>query len=277
MTERDDDLQPPTVEEDELQTASSDRVTSSGASYLDLRDELDVTERASADDAVSALQRVADRELFRALGDCNYLGKLWDNTSRDLASYGVAVMRSWLKTGRITKMLSSRGVPIELYEHELRAFAMNFQERNDLAMYVVAHALHDFRTRGRDERGWSPDGGAQITTYFIGGCILAFPNRLREYRRLSQTDIPISPEQARDDARVSRIGLDPALVLVSGDELKRVVSSMKDREKEIVLLLLSGMEHSEIAAHLGLEGRAVEGVLYRMRRRFALARRKEES
>ena len=56
-------------------------------------------------------------------------------------------------------------------------------ERLQLALDTTVDALTFFRDRVLREGRWSFDGGATLTTYFIGACILTFPNVFRLWQR----------------------------------------------------------------------------------------------
>jgi hypothetical protein len=57
-----------------------------------------------------------------------------------------------------------------------------FEERFDLALENVAEALRFFRNRVLHAGRWSFDGGATVTTFFVGACLPAFPNVFRRWR-----------------------------------------------------------------------------------------------
>jgi hypothetical protein len=46
---------------------------------------------------------------------------------------------------------------------------------------AVPCALAGFRQNALIESGWTCEGGASITTYFMGACLYDFPNEFRRY------------------------------------------------------------------------------------------------
>lgn len=223
----DDALQPPADDSNETVNELTAAATITGPSYAEIRDSLDDESQEEADDALSRLRRHGDEELFNKLLAGGFSGPLWTSTSHELARYGIAVIKAWLRTGHIGRMLDQRGIVLELSEYELRTFASDRDERADQANSTVAHALADFKKRSLQGRGWNPAGGAQITTYFTGGCILAFPNQLRARRSSSNgRPVPIDIDDANKLAerlgQTAGIGVGPPRQVVSADELERV-------------------------------------------------------
>jgi DNA-directed RNA polymerase specialized sigma24 family protein len=144
---------------------------------------------------------------------------------------------------------------------------LSAEDVEDLTQETVSLALRRFADRGRAGRGWAAEGGASLTTFFVGGCVLAFGE---VYARWA------GRERRRQDAETALDGVlcgtwpgrepDPADVVAARDRLAHVLPD-DPRERAAVLLAAVGYSHGEIAEALGggTSARAVEGRLYRYR------------
>ncbi|MCZ0991773.1 RNA polymerase sigma factor [Streptomyces diastatochromogenes] len=219
-------------------------------------------------------RRRNDRRLVRLLAQDGFRGPRYDRFEEKLARYGISVLRAWMHSGFIFQLVAERGLGLRPHERELEELASNSDLREELATMTVACALARFRQRALVEGGWTFEGGASITTYFMGACVYAFPNEFRRYRASEQRhrralqrqqqvyELPVSPLSTADEV------LGPQRVR---DALKEISDP---RARAALALVLDGYTHEEIQELLEATSvRAIEGLLYRWR---VKAKRDEE-
>lgn len=215
----------------------------------------------STDPEAVRLRRLeADQRLLLRLQAEGFDGYAWQEVSRALAEYGYAVMVSWIRSGVVFAKVRERGFGGPLLYAP--AAGVPRQDTADLAEDTVAEAIVNFRDQVLARGGWDPAKGASIATYFIGNCLMRFPNVYRRWRR-------------RWDAERSHVGLvdvehlaglsDPAREATSAAAADDLLDSFDVRTRALVLLLLMGFAQAEIADRLGTTQKAVESRLYRLR------------
>jgi DNA-directed RNA polymerase specialized sigma24 family protein len=206
----------------------------------------------------------ADAVLFARLAADGFAGPAYDYVCDRLARYGYQVLQAWIRRGDIFARCAEKkikGLPLSAGWDEWVD-----DEIDDLVQETVIHALLKFRRDALAGRGWRPDGGATLTSYFTVTCLAAFSAVYKSHRNArrrraesvaaARRSRPVQvpdvaeevTEQAAADERLSAIA-DPTLRLV-------------------VRLNAEGYSHSEISNVLpdGTTARAVEGMLYRYRK-----------
>jgi hypothetical protein len=128
----------------------------------------------------------ADREIVAVLAACGFEGPQYDRFADELARYGVAVLCGWMRSGYVFVLSAGRGVPVGPSPDELDELHREPDLRQEIASMVVAVALRRFRQRALAGGGWQAEGGASLTTYFMGACLAVFPNEFRRYRAQRQ-------------------------------------------------------------------------------------------
>lgn len=127
-------------------------------------------------------RRLADQQIVRLLSANGFAGDHYDRFEEVLARYGISVLRGWLYSGYVFKLVASRGFDLKPNELELDELVRDSELREELAMMTVARALPSFRQRALVNDGWRVEGGASIATYFMGACAYEFPNEYRRHR-----------------------------------------------------------------------------------------------
>src|SRR5215469_9193610 len=226
---------------------------------------VDVPE-APPDPDVDADRRVADKELVDHLAACGFAGPRYDRFAGELAKYAVAVLCGWMHSGYVFRLLAQRGLALGPTERELEEFSSDADLRQELAVMVAAVALRRFRERALVGGGWRADGGASLTTYFMGACLAVFPGEFRRHRAESRRWRAQDAAAARDTVRQFDAAADPADVVLGELRIRDELARMDDRTRAIVAFRMDGYGQEEIAEMLGeRSARAVEGVLYRLR------------
>ena len=261
---------------DQVGRSSADgrRELQPGVSVEDL-DEFKETE------AAQRLARLeADAELMLRLSAEGFDGKAWREVSGALIDYGFQVMRAWVVTGQVFAKMAEKG-------RKVAPAPIGGIPRADaliLAEDTVADAIVDFRDRVLKKGRWDPSKGANLTTFFVGNCLLfQFPNLYRDWRK-DYLRVRTKEEsiQAGDDgdhpAMQLRANDDPAAEVVGADHTKRVVTTTlapiaDSTNKAILFLRGEGFGIDEIAETLGLEYDAVESRIYRARQKLGRGKR----
>ncbi|OBI78437.1 hypothetical protein A5664_17995 [Mycolicibacterium fortuitum] len=275
-----DDLQHPWADETEL---DDDAAIDSGVLFgVDVSDS-EVLEHSSVEDRAE-VERLAervrlhdhDRQLFEAVRAEGFCGRRWERMATDLAEYGLAVLAAWLRTGYIFAKVSGIGRPLQHTYTEAVELATNADIRDELCAETVAKALKKFRDTAQEGTGWSPDGGANLTTFFVGACVQAFNNEFRRWSRHEQSwgrNLSTDPQKLIDHsdnvaavARATHIFDDPERATADADHFERMLRELGSA-KDHAILMLTDMAYSqeEIGELLGITERAVEGRLYRLR------------
>jgi DNA-directed RNA polymerase specialized sigma24 family protein len=230
------------------------------------------------------LKRLAtDRQLVQVLAKDGFQGPLWDEFADQLARYGMAVITSWIRTGTIFVRLRNQQIRGPVLDGQLRAVDM--QDAEELAAETIAEALKGFRKVLQDQI-WSAEGGSSLKSFFLGQCLIRFPNVYRRWHREETQRFEVVPlEESYDgtDGAPSQhlavgSGEDPAGIIGRRldviDALKWAVRN--DRTRVCLVLRALGYTNQEIADWFNETEAAIEGVFYRHNRRFHDGRRHSE-
>jgi hypothetical protein len=232
-----------------------------------LRDVSSLVDTAAARQLEENLQRrAADQELRDELAAHDFSGRQYQRFEEELARYGTSVLRAWMYSGYVFKLVAARGFALHPSEAELDELHHDSEVREELANMTVALALPRFREHALIGGGWRSEGGAGLPTYFMGACLYVFPNEFRsrrvqqeKWRRQNRGDPALTmPEE--DSAS------DPAVLATGKIQVLNHLSDIDPRTRAILALTIDGFHQDEIAEMLAEPSvRAVEGVLYRWR------------
>jgi hypothetical protein len=176
---------------------------------------------------------VADQDLVTRLGLQGFQGPEYDVFATELAKYGLAVIRGWLFRRVIFAKCRERGfggLP------EPPADALRDRDTvEELACETVAVALVHFRDDVLLVGRWVSSGGATLKTYFIGQCLIRFPNVYRRWLREVPREPAVDPHQvpALDESTVDG----PERQTLDRVEVRRLLGHIDDpRVKEALVL-----------------------------------------
>ncbi|MFF3456988.1 hypothetical protein ACFYXH_22165 [Streptomyces sp. NPDC002730] len=213
-------------------------------------------------------RRIADEEMIRVLSRAGFQGSLYERFAEELARYGISVLRGWMHSGFIFKLVARRGYGLNPHELELEELVSNSDLREELATMTVACALPRFRQRAFVEGGWQIEGGASITTYFMGACAYDFPNEFRRHRAGEERQRRVlRREQHFYEPAVGKLSV--AEEVIGNLRVLDIIGEVKDpRTQAAVALTVDRYSQEEIRQLLEAESvRAVEGLLYRWRQK----------
>ncbi|WP_433169871.1 RNA polymerase sigma factor [Kribbella sp. CA-247076] len=223
---------------------------------------------SAADDVEGAEQvdrLVADYNLVTMLAFQNFTGLDFEYFQDELAKYGIAVIGSWCRRGLIFHYCKQRG-----YGGLQAPPAGSFDDPGlveDLVLETVGESLVHFRDDVLVKGRWDYRRGASLRTFFIGQCLMRFPNIYRAWRAHDArptTVLPVGESVEfldRPDPSPDQLVID----MVYGE---RLLEGMSPRDRKIFRLLADGLKQQEIAVALGMTTKAVERAVANQRARM---------
>jgi len=232
-------------------------------------------DRFDTSEAAARIARLeADSTLMLRLSVEGYDGKTWQEVYKALIDYGFPVMRSWIVTGLVFTKLAEKG-------HGVPAPPRGQVPRDDaieLAYDTVADAVVNFRDKVLKAGRWDPSKGANLTTFFVGNCLLQFTNLYRDWRKqnvqnIATLTIDNSPPGTDHPALQLPAHSDPEAEVVNADQSRRntaeILQPVRSVDtKAILMMRAENFGIDEIAETLGLPYKAVESQLYRARKKL---------
>jgi DNA-directed RNA polymerase specialized sigma24 family protein len=210
-------------------------------------------------------RRVADQRLVDEVCMNGFRGPTWRELETKLIQYGMATLKAWMYTGYIFLITANNGMPLNPSMREKRLLKEDRDMRSTIAGHTVAVTLPKFKERAIRQGGWTFEGGASLTTYFVGAAAYEFPNEFRRWRRNCSPPDEEEPGECVIDLRADHP--DPAILVLGRIHVEETLALLRPREAAIVRLNLVGYSHEEIAEMVSDSTiRAVEGVLYRWRK-----------
>jgi hypothetical protein len=212
-----------------------------------------------------------DQQKLNSLVLNGFTGPDYEIFAGELAAYGYPVILAWLRRGVIWKHCADRGRPLRPTDADRETLAGMFEERLELAFETVAEALKFFRDRVLRTGYWSHEGGATLTTYFIGACLLDFPNVFRRWQAAERRwhgalrAETLNCPEGRTLADLPTA--DPADVVIGRAIVLSELDSMPTGTRNAAALVVDGMSFAEAGDFPGTTDRAIEGRLYRYRQR----------
>jgi len=225
--------------------------------------------------AQTARRHLQDRAWLDEVTALGFTGPLFEVYWGELAAYGVAVTMAWSRTGQIIARCKAVGRPLPFTEFGPGRWSRD--DRIEIAVETVARALNFFLSQVLKQGKWDHRRGASLRTYFVGACLLQFPNvfavwaseQKRWHATNDCTDTPEDAENATTRGDVSRS--DPTCEAVLRHEAEQaVLGTIQDAKvRAAVQMVARGFTYAEAARSLGLSPRVVEGRLRRLRSRTA--------
>lgn len=220
------------------------------------------TEHLSREERLDRL--AADAELYRELQRANFQGPDWDFFINELARYGLAVMRGWIRRGLIVAKCREKGFSASDLPASVSA---DPQAIRSLADETVAEALWRFRDEVLVPGVWDPARGASLRTFFIGQCLKRYGNVARAFLRHEVPVVGTAPieELLKDEPAPMRVDTH-AIRTMTAQALLHGASS--DRAARILALDAAQYRNGEIAQMMDMTVDAVSSVLKRERARL---------
>jgi RNA polymerase sigma factor (sigma-70 family) len=223
------------------------------------------SEDRELEETMQALRRrerlAEDADLVTWLALNGFAGTDYDRFAYELARYGHAVITAWVRRGLIFGKCRDRGLG-GLEEPPPGAMTRP-DVAEELANETVAKSLHYFRENVLMRGQWNPNRGASIKSYFIGQCLIRFPNIYRAWLRTeASTNVMLVDDLAIVDRPAGEGAItDPADLAVIRQEIDTRLANLPERTRSIMVLTAAGWSQQEIAVRLGTTVKAVERTL----------------
>ncbi len=206
----------------------------------------------------------ADNDLIQSLALAGFEGRDWDYFATELARYGMAVVASWMRRGLILGRCRKHGFG------GLPELGRDFTEDeiSELTNETVAKALDRFRCDVLMKKKWDYRKGATIRTFFIGQCLIRFPNIYRRWHgNETRNSYDLTNEwEALVQPRTRGLLVDQKVV--DYEIAMNALSTVKNpRVRKAMLMTAGGFTQAEIAIELGVSEKAVERMLANERTR----------
>jgi DNA-directed RNA polymerase specialized sigma24 family protein len=216
----------------------------------------------------SLQRRTADRELLDELAAGDFTGRRYQRFEEELAAYAMSVLRGWMHSGYVFKLTAARGFALNPSDAELDELFRDSDVREELAIMTVALALPRFKKKALVGGGWRYEGGASISTYFMGSCLYVFPNELRKRRvQRRRWHLQDHGDPALAAPRTDKTN-DPATITTGNAFVREHLEQVDSRTRAILAATLDGYSQEEIVEMLDETSvRAVEGVVHRWRKK----------
>ncbi|MFD5475572.1 hypothetical protein [Streptomyces sp. NPDC127105] len=217
--------------------------------------------------------RAVDARIVDLLRADNFQGPRYEKTTTRLMEYGWLTINKWTGTGEIFVQARRVGRPVPLH---MTAPGWNADDRAEVATDTVIAGLDLFLEHGLIRGKWTPDGGASLTTYFVGACIRSFHRVYDRWFRgmqMGQAELDRSVAD-HDGASADREipdqrATDPFYAAATHEEIKRILPYITDTKVRRGLALRAlGYTQQQAAAEVGLTEKALEGRIGRLRARI---------
>lgn len=211
------------------------------------------------------LDRLAgDADLERALRSRGFDGEDWDFVVDMFAEYGVAVIGGWLRRGLMVARCAEKKIKAPALPDHVRR---DEEAVYDIATETVAESIVTFRDHVLVPGRWDPAKGASLRTFFIGQCMLRYPNIARRFLTQYQNRAPILGEQqtlyaALDTGAITGVEDDAIRTVTVQNILKGVTHP---RAARALAMDACGYSNTEIATDLGISRDAASSLLKRAR------------
>ncbi|MEU7474398.1 sigma factor-like helix-turn-helix DNA-binding protein [Lentzea sp. NPDC042327] len=211
--------------------------------------------------------RSGDEALVTVLAEDDFAGPRYRLFERSLAQYAFPVMMTLIREGRIFRECADKGRPLPASPELLVHMATSLETAQQLAGTTVAEALPVFRESAMVGSGWQAAGGASLRSYFVGACVLTFPNIYRKWftaflEEERQSRYGLVP----DDHIVRGAAPDPADVVVASAFIEVPLGLLPpDTAQALRLIAYEGASCREAARAVGLTENALQKRLMRLR------------
>jgi hypothetical protein len=204
----------------------------------------------------------ADAELLYQLMLGKYAGRDWLAFADLLARYGLAVLTAWIEKDALVRMCLAKGIRAPRLLRHTRS------EREDIARWIVTESIFVFRRDVLIPGRWNAAKGATLKTYFIGQCLLQYPNAYREWQQQHVPRPYDREELARQLGAEGQVPASPAQLAELNMRLPELVAAPRS-PAALAALFAAGFSQEEIGANAGLTTQAVQSAIKRHRKAAA--------
>ncbi|MFE5084441.1 sigma-70 RNA polymerase sigma factor region 4 domain-containing protein [Streptomyces mirabilis] len=182
--------------------------------------------------------------------------------------YGFFTLKRMISDGEIFEKCAAKKRGLRPSLDDLRTLQDSVEDRDALAGDTLTSAMDQVNDTWST---WSPKRGATLETYFVGGLTLHFPSVFRRWQR-NRWRLVFVPAADAAPLALHAAGLfahgDPGRQADLRAALEEVMRLAGPEVRAILARTVAGETQDEIAEHLESSRKAVEGRLYRFRRRL---------
>jgi hypothetical protein len=189
-----------------------------------------------------------DLELFEDLRRQGFDGEDWEFFVNELARYGLAIIRGWIRSDLIGARCAEKRIVVPALPHQVRDDRAAVDE---IAIETVAEALVYFREEVLIPGVWDPAKGASLKTFFIGQCMKRYANVARHWLT---HDLAPRREVLTDERTVLDVGRITGVEddVVRSLTAQRVLQGVDNpRAARALVMDALGYSNAEIAQDLG--------------------------
>lgn len=208
----------------------------------------------------------------------DFEGPWFEALASSVVQYAMGIMDGWI----VSRLIWSKvRWPMKRTPAEQRLLECDPLSRMDLINKVAFKALENWVMAEHAGRGWDPDGGASLNSWFVTGCKHAFPNELgkwqtqQRWRRSEDaaTDIGgaeafnIEDAQVAERRRARKTFDTPERRAELNQDVELALSMLEnDEERAIVKLKALSYPIAEIAEVVGKPPAEIKNFLKRLKR-----------
>jgi hypothetical protein len=166
-----------------------------------------------------------------------------------LADYSYAVLRHWLVNGKIHEMARSQGQGVRGLAKIPPGLIVSGDDAHELAVMTVQTSLRRF-LRSLAEGDWDAHGGASLATFFVGRCLMVFPDVYQQWSRERMRWHAIMENSHDIEAGrpvFASWSEDPAADALARTERKDSLAALTPYERALLELSAAGYTTREIA------------------------------
>lgn len=228
-------------------------------SWLNEREHLGLAERID--------RLAADHALITSLAWTGFQGPDYERFASELAKYGLAVIRGWIRRGLIIARCRERGYG-GLPEPPLGTFD-DPDAVEELANETVAKALHHFRIDVLLARKWDYRRGASLRTFFIGQCLIRFANIYRQWLKTeSHQPYAVTDHSTLDMLERRQAGGPEDRVIDLAQVQRALIAVANPTVRQALVLYAAGFPYWEIGQRLSVSGKTAERMIANERDRM---------
>ncbi|WP_371591769.1 RNA polymerase sigma factor [Streptomyces virginiae] len=223
------------------------------------------------DERARIRRRELDGRIVERLRAENFEGANYQKVVNRLSEYGYYTMTKWTASGEIFRKARQAGRPVPA---DKISFTWAGEDRHAVSVESVLGGLEVFRSYGLISGRWSPQGGANLDTYFIGAVIRAFPRvyiRWFDGHQRGQAELEHpAGEGTKDPFGVpDQRATDPVHVAVTHDYISRLLPLVTDPQvREALGWRALGYTQAQAAQRVDLTEKALERRISRLRDRL---------
>ncbi|MFC5139097.1 hypothetical protein ACFPK1_12715 [Actinomycetospora rhizophila] len=196
--------------------------------------------------------------LYQQASADDFRGPAWRKLTTLLVNYALP---------RLSQSIANRSIFEQLAEHRLpysrSPLRPQEHEVEELALDAVFRGLQYLVRRAREGRGWTPDGGANLTSWFYGDCLREFSNAWRSWLRSNGWRL-LEYQDIADLASLADTRYGPEDWAIYYDILERLAKSIRDPVTlRILRMRLDGYDFRTIADDINCSEEATRRRYYR--------------